>query len=1008
MLAETGDLDLLIAEIWLAFCAALVFLMQPGFMCLESGLARWKDSIDAAMKNIADFLVVAMIYWAVGYGLMFGKTHGGWYGNAGEPFAMAKVGDWSLMFFLFQTVYCGTSMTIASGASAERMRFRPYLILCIVMGGFAYPIFGHWAWAGLEQLRPQTIERASALIVPIADSVVIPTRNLSGWLGRQGFIDIAGSTVVHSFGAWVALAAAIYVKPRPRRFDADAPGDEDFHGHNLPMASLGLFLLWFSWFGFTGGRALGSSARIPRILINTLLASLSGGLTGMYLFYGHSVRGKFSVRGLINGVLAGLVAICASCNFVTPAQSVFVGFVGASAMYLGVKILRRLEVDDVVDAFPIHGCAGIAGTLLVPFMLPQLPVGTLPEGATTYWLCGIQLLGILVCAVVAFGGSYGTLAIISFVARRFPILTVRLTDEEQERGLNEVEYGVRTMVSDLKDLIESTERSGDFNVEGVRLPNDGPGAMGTIRSFVVSLLHRFQRRRLFLLGISHDLGTPLQTADLDVRQLERILGNEPSVPQEAFIKIQSLQRNLAQVIQWAKITSLYSRVEAEKEDIELVEEDLFAILQTVIANASEWHANENPEIEFEFDQTGALPGHVKMEKRLWTAIVMNLIGNAFRYTSRGQVTLQLEHKEDMLTTIVTDTGVGLSEEDRRHCFDLHDQVDEQGHPASTGTGLAICKIYTRLLNGEIGVESELGKGSRFWFSVPCPACTSSQLMTHDIGRQLDTAIEDSDPKVDSSADDCLDGIHILYLEDNNKLRRDIAYELIANGAYVETAMTGEQAIIKITNDLPDHPFDIGLFDLRLQTPDGLPGMDGRETLKKLRSQKNTTPIVAFSAYTYASQENQLIEDGFVGYITKPIEDWKAFVSKIRRICDTGSGREVGFGLKTQQPPEIEVAITETRKNAEQLRHCVLHWKWKEASDVAHGMTAIAKHSNCIGLGDALQTVQQLIEPVLSWDPEGNITNSELEMVHEIQMAASRCRDIALRLVSIRSQRAHPE
>ncbi|MBF0170607.1 MAG: ammonium transporter, partial [Nitrospinae bacterium] len=244
---EPGDI------LWVLVCGFLVLLMQAGFTCLESGMVRAKNSVNVAIKNLVDFCISATLYCLVGFGLMFGAS---WAGIVGTDhfFLVGVDTHWGLTFFFFQAVFCGASTTIVSGAVAERMSFFGYCLTTVLISGLIYPLVGHWAWAGL------------------------PTGELVGWLGRQGFIDFAGSSVVHSVGGWVALAATIIIGPRLGRF-GDHP--RAIEGHSLPMATLGAFLLWFGWFGFNGGSTLGLTDHIPSIVVNTTLAGASGGIAGM-------------------------------------------------------------------------------------------------------------------------------------------------------------------------------------------------------------------------------------------------------------------------------------------------------------------------------------------------------------------------------------------------------------------------------------------------------------------------------------------------------------------------------------------------------------------------------------------------------------------------------------------------------------------------------------------------------------------------------------------------------
>src|SRR5262249_42295321 len=245
---------------WLLVAAALVLFMQAGFTALESGLVRSKNSINVAIKNFANFLVAAALFWVFGFGLMFGPTAGGIAGSG--AFFFNSHSAFLVAFFVFQLGFIATATTLISGAVAERMRFASYLILCTLVAGLIYPVFGHWAWGD--------------------SSYVGAASGADGWLRELGFMDFAGSTVVHSVGGWVALAGIIVLGPRLGRFGR---GAVPIRGHDLPVTTLGVFVLWVGWYGFNGGSALALTHDVPEIILNTTIAATFGGLVGMGLTY---------------------------------------------------------------------------------------------------------------------------------------------------------------------------------------------------------------------------------------------------------------------------------------------------------------------------------------------------------------------------------------------------------------------------------------------------------------------------------------------------------------------------------------------------------------------------------------------------------------------------------------------------------------------------------------------------------------------------------------------------
>lgn len=331
-------MDMELADIaWLVVSASMVFLMQPGFLCLESGLTRSKNSINVAIKNVADFGISVVLFWGIGFGLMFGVSHSGFLGTTNFFVSFDGALPSLAAFFLFQAMFCGTATTIVSGAVAERMRFSGYLMVAVLLSGFIYPLFGHWAWGGVFTGK-------------------------EGWLEQIGFVDFAGSTVVHSVGGWVALAAAIVIGPRRGRFDADGT-PRRFGRQNIPMASLGVLLLWIGWFGFNGGSTFEMSARVPVIITNTVLGGASGMVTALVVAWWF--RGRPDADAVLNGSLAGLVSVTASCHVINGPSAIVIGGVGGIVMLLTAWLLVRLQIDDVVGAIPVHAGAGVWGTLAV-------------------------------------------------------------------------------------------------------------------------------------------------------------------------------------------------------------------------------------------------------------------------------------------------------------------------------------------------------------------------------------------------------------------------------------------------------------------------------------------------------------------------------------------------------------------------------------------------------------------------------------------------------------------
>ncbi len=414
-------------SLWVIVAATLVFLMQPGFMCLESGLTRSKNSINVAAKNLTDFIVSVLAFWLMGYGVMFGLSHIGIVGTS-QFLISFESGETSATFFFFQAMFCGTATTIFSGAVAERMKFSSYLVVVILLSTLVYPVFGHWAWNGL-------------------DSGVS-----SGWLGKMGFVDFAGSTVVHSVGGWVALATLIIIGPRTHRFSEENVFF-GFNGSNLPLSVLGTCLLWIGWIGFNGGSTLAMNEDVPRIIVYTILAGASGALSN--LVAGYLLIKTPRVTFLINGSLGGLVAITACCHCVNAVSAVTIGLI-AGLVCLGVEFtLIWLKIDDAVGAVPVHLGCGIWGTLAVAFFGDPELIGT---GLSFGEQLSVQLLGIAAAFVLAF------LLPLFLISRIDRISPLRVSLEDEHNGLNYSEHGATTELVELCHAMDAQAKAKDLSI----------------------------------------------------------------------------------------------------------------------------------------------------------------------------------------------------------------------------------------------------------------------------------------------------------------------------------------------------------------------------------------------------------------------------------------------------------------------------------------------------------------------------------------------------------------
>ena len=436
-----------IDTLWVINCAILVFIMQAGFMCMESGLSRHKNSINVALKNAADFGVSVVMFWIFGFGLMFGTSYKGIIGT--DLFFFKTDISMYQTYFVFQAMFVATAATIISGAVAERMKFAGYLILTIIATSIVYPIIGHWAWS--SSYLSKLYETDKMLKV--------------GWLAEMGFVDFAGSTIVHSVGGWIALAGVLILGPRIGKYSAANKGK--FTGSSFPIAILGTLILWFGWFGFNGGSNGAMDETVPLILINTFLAAAFGLLTGLFISY--ITKKKPDPMYVVLGPLAGLVAITASCNSVDSVEAIIIGIIGCFVAIITSELLEKLEIDDVVGAIPVHLAAGIWGTLAVAIFSDLEILGT---GLSRIEQFKIQVIGVFSVGIFSFIFSYICLKIIN------NFYQLRVDPIHEELGLNIAEHGAVSVEHDLISVLDKQSVSGDLKIRGPQDPFTAGGVIG--------------------------------------------------------------------------------------------------------------------------------------------------------------------------------------------------------------------------------------------------------------------------------------------------------------------------------------------------------------------------------------------------------------------------------------------------------------------------------------------------------------------------------------------------
>lgn len=416
---DLQNLGVAVDTVWVLIATTLVFFMQAGFAMVESGFTRAKNAGNIIMKNLMDFAVGTLIFWIVGFSLMFGEDIGGFIGAANflsrASFEHLGLAIPKEAFIIFQTVFAATAATIVSGAMAERTKFSTYLIYSFVISAIIYPVAGHWIWGG-------------------------------GWLSKLGFHDFAGSTVVHSIGGWSALVGAFLIGPRIGKYDKDGKVHA-IPAHSITLGALGVFILWFGWFGFNPGSTLSGQSfnAISHIFVTTNLAAAAAAVVTMFITWIKYKKPDVSMT--LNGALGGLVAITAGCDLVTPSGAVGIGIIAGFVIVFGIEFVDKvLKIDDPVGAVGVHGLCGSIGTLLV---------GIFAQDGGLFYGGGVKMLGVQALGVLAVAVWTITTAFILFYVLKVTV-GLRVSEEEEIAGLDIEEHGLESSYGDF--VIKSTTK----------------------------------------------------------------------------------------------------------------------------------------------------------------------------------------------------------------------------------------------------------------------------------------------------------------------------------------------------------------------------------------------------------------------------------------------------------------------------------------------------------------------------------------------------------------------
>lgn len=588
---------------------------------------------------------------------------------------MAHQGNLAFSFFFFQLVFAATASTILTGAIAERSNFISNVVGVVFVTGIIYPVFGHWTWGNL----------------------FCPGQ--SGWLGKLGFIDFAGSTVVHSIGGWFALAGAVAVGPRIGKYNPD--GSSNRMGlHNIPLATLGTFFLWFGWFGFNGGSLLRASADIGLVITNTNLAPAASGVSALILNY--SVERKLNAGKLFTAILAGLVAITAGSNRVGPDGAIYIGSIAGIVSILAQDFIEKvLKVDDPVAAIAVHGVGGVIGTLCVAVFAEKSTLLAV-DGNRLHQL-GIQAVG----AGVAFLWSFGLGMLFFWCLKK--IAGIRVSPEEEKRGLNVAEY---EDVASWLDFMRIT-RLQDLNV---LLEKRVEERTEELQKANIALEKANRLKSEFLATMSHELRTPLNAIIGFAEVLRDEITGALNTEQKEYVgDIHSSGQHLLSMIN--SILDL-SKIEAGKFELQYeefsVENAINEVLNTIMGSSHKKGISIRTHVHEDIPSLMA-------DKVKFKQIMFNLLSNAVKFTpENGRITINARLSNQHVQIAVSDTGIGIKSDDMNKLFEAFRQVDGSyaRRYEGTGLGLILTKRLVELHGGKIWAKSEYGKGSTFTFTLP--------------------------------------------------------------------------------------------------------------------------------------------------------------------------------------------------------------------------------------------------------------------------------------------------
>jgi len=671
---------------WILICACLVWIMQAGFLCLETGLTRSKNNINVALKNIVDNSTSIFIFWLLGFSIAYGTPFGAPLDESSNYYLFSSSENNVNAFFVFQAVFCSTCCTIVSGAAAERLRFIMYPVAVLLIGGLIYPVAVHSAWSGGI------------------------FGNEPGWLQSLGFYDFAGSSVVHSTGGWVALALIIIVGPRLGRFDAEGR-PITIQGSNLTLSALGVLVLWFGWLGFNGGSTYSFNSDIGIILSNTLI----GGATSLVatLAICHYRKGSPAPEDLFNGALGGLVSITASANVISSQDAALIGLINAPIVLFASRLLLRLRMDDVVGAVPVHLAAGIWGTLAVGLFGNLDLIGS---GYNRWQQTGVQALGAAFIAAWAFGISY---SVLSLVNRR---LALRVSREDELIGLNISEHHA---ASELYELIAYMKDQSESEAIRANAPTNLFSEVGVIGMAYNEVMDRLREHQQHLTrtnlelraaneglktydrAVAHDLKNPIAV----IRSYIAMMQEQTDPEHDSARSLQRIRKSADDAMQIIQELLSFAGSHGETAATERV--DLDVLLDACEDLLEEALCATDGRVERLLEVNGLLGSKFVLQQ-----VLSNLIHNSLKYRHPDRVPLVRVKAWATSTAIhiaVQDNGIGIAQVELPGIFELYRRIN-QGDTEGHGIGLYNVRRLVERSGGRISVTSEPGQGTCFTLS----------------------------------------------------------------------------------------------------------------------------------------------------------------------------------------------------------------------------------------------------------------------------------------------------